>query len=193
MNAIALDLNPIASLSPEAFAKLCAANPEARLERSAQGELIVMAPTGGETGHRNLELGADLVLWNRQTNLGKAFDSSTGFVLPNGATRSPDLAWIALERWQALSPETRRGFVPLCPDLAVELLSPSDSWTQTQGKMQEYMANGCRLGWLIDPQSRRVAVYRPQQKPEVLTQPPTLSGEEVLPGFELNLESLWGP
>ncbi|MFQ3680012.1 MAG: Uma2 family endonuclease [Pseudanabaenaceae cyanobacterium] len=190
---IALDLTPLASLSPEAFARLCAANPEARLERTAQGELIVMAPTGGETGSQNAHLTLQLGMWNLRTQAGVVFDSSTGFVLPNGATRSPDLAWIARERWQALSPEARRGFVPLCPDLAVELLSPSDSRQQIQSKMQEYRANGCRLGWLIDPQSRRVGIYRPQQAPEVVAAPPTLSGEDVLPGFVLDLAPIWNP
>jgi len=193
MSAIALDLHPIVTLSPEAFAQLCAANPEARLERSAQGELMVMAPTGGETGQHNAEMVTDLVLWNRQTGLGKAFDSSTGFVLPNGAIRSPDLAWIPLARWQALTPEERRGFVPLCPDFVVELLSPTDSWSQTQAKMQEYLENGCRLGWLIDPQNRRVAIYRPQQAPSVQMAPATLTGEAVLPGFVLDLARLWSP
>jgi len=193
MTAIALNLNSVTSLSPEVFAKLCAANPEARLERSAQGELMVMAPTGGETGSINSGLNAQLWVWNAQGRWGVVFDSSTGFVLPNGAIRSPDLAWVTLSRWQSLSPEARRGFVPLCPDLVVELLSPTDSWVQTQAKMQEYLANGCRLGWLIDPQNRRVAIYRPQQAPEVLSAPPTLTGEDVLPGFSLDLTPIWSP
>ncbi len=193
MMAIVLDLHPLVSLSPEAFAQLCAANPEARLERSAQGELLVMAPTGGETGSMNSGLNAQLWVWNAQGRWGVVFDSSTGFVLPNGAIRSPDLAWIALARWQALTPEERRGFVPLCPDFVVELLSPTDSWSQTQAKMQEYLENGCRLGWLIDPQNRRVAIYRPQQAPSVQMAPATLTGEAVLPGFVLDLARLWSP
>jgi Uma2 family endonuclease len=193
MTAIALDLHPLVSLSPEAFAQLCAANPEVRLERSAQGELVIMAPTGGETGRFNIRLAAQLENWSDRRGLGVAFDSLTGFVLPNGAIRSPDLAWIALARWQALTPEERRGFVPLCPDFVVELLSPTDSWSQTQAKMQEYLENGCRLGWLIDPQNRRVAIYRPQQAPSVQMAPATLTGEAVLPGFTLDVNPIWNP
>ncbi|MGQ9865187.1 MAG: Uma2 family endonuclease [Pseudanabaenaceae cyanobacterium] len=191
MTAIALDLKPLVSLSPEAFAQLCAANPEARLERSAQGELMVMAPTGGETGNLNAGLNAQLWFWNAQGPWGTVFDSSTGFVLPNGAIRSPDLAWVALAQWQALTPAQRRGFVPLCPDFVMELLSPTDSWVQTQAKMQEYMDNGCRLGWLLAPTERRVAIYRPQPAPEAQGAPSTLTGETVLPGFWLDLAPLW--
>ncbi len=191
MTAIALDLKPLLTLSLEAFGQLCAANPEARLERSAQGELLVMAPTGGETGSINSGLNAHLWVWNASSRLGVVFDSSTGFVLPNGAIRSPDLAWIALARWQALPPEERRGFVPLCPDFVVELLSPTDAWNSIQLKMQEYLENGCRLGWLIDPQNRRVAIYRPQQAPLIQSEPQTLSGEAVLPGFALDLTDVW--
>ncbi len=193
MTAIALDLKPVLTLDREAFARLCAANPEVRLERSAQGELVIMAPTGGETGSINSGLNAQLWVWNAQGRWGVVFDSSTGFALPDGAIRSPDLAWIPLARWQALTPEERRGFVPLCPDFVVELLSPTDSWSQTQAKMQEYLENGCRLGWLMDPQGRRVAIYRPQQAPLIQSEPQTLSGEAVLPGFALDLTCLWSP
>ncbi|PLS68267.1 MAG: hypothetical protein CV045_08800, partial [Cyanobacteria bacterium M5B4] len=157
----------------------------------AKGELIVMSPTGGETGKSNAELITDLVIWNRSTKLGLVFDSSTGFALPNGADRSPDVAWIKLERWQSLTMEERRGFIPLCPDFVIELLSYSDSWGATQKKMNEYQENGCRLGWLIDPQNKRVAIYRSNKPIEVLSAPASLSGEDVLPGFVLDLQFLW--
>lgn len=191
MSATVLNLNPIAKLTPEGFHALCEANPDAKLERNANGELVIMSPTGGETGAWNSELSADLVVWNRQKSLGKTFDSSTGFSLPNGAGRSPDAAWISLEKWNDLTPEERRGFLPLCPDFVMELLSPSDSWLKGMTKMEEYMENGCRLGWLIDPQGKRVAVYRTGKSVEVLQTPSTLSGENVLEGFVLSLSVLW--
>ena len=187
----ALDLSPLLTLSRADFHKLCAANPDRKLERSPAGTLIVMAPTGGETGNLNSELNLEVGLWNRQQRTGKLFDSSTGFALPQGGDRSPDVAWIPLEKWQALTPEQRRGFLPLCPDFVIELLSPSDSWTQGQAKMEEYRDNGCRLGWLLDPKHKRVAIYRPDRPVELLQAPAVLSGETVLPGFELDLAFLW--
>jgi Uma2 family endonuclease len=138
MSSFTLDLSPIVTLTREQFHKLCAANSDMKLERSAKGELIVMSSTGGETGNRNSELNLEVALWNRQRQLGKTFDSSTGFSLPQGGDRSPDVAWITLERWNALTPEQRRGFLPLCPDFVIELLSPSDSWKEGQRKMEEY-------------------------------------------------------
>jgi Uma2 family endonuclease len=191
MATFTLDLSPIITLTREEFRKLCAANPEMKLERSAKGELLIMSPTGGETGNWNSELTSEVVFWNRQSQTGKTFDSSTGFELPQGSDRSPDVAWIPLEKWQALTPEQQRGCLPLCPDFVIELLSPSDSWKQGQAKMEEYRANGCRLGWLLDPKGQRVAIYRPHQPVEILTAPATLSGEDVLPGFVLNLQFLW--
>ncbi len=191
MTAITLNLSPITNLTREEFQALCAANPEAKLELNANGELVIMSPTGGETGAWNFEFCTDLGLWNRQYRQGKAFDSSTGFSLPNGAERSPDAAWIPFEKWNALTPEERRGFLPLCPDFAMELLSPSDSWAKGLQKMEEYMNNGCRLGWLIDPQGKRVAIHRAGQPVEIMQSPASLSGEDVLEGFLLNLEALW--
>lgn len=191
MTTLAIDLSPIAQLNRAEFIKLCAANPDMRLERSAQGELIVMSPTGGETGNWNAQINGEIYLWNRQTGQGKSFDSSTGFSLPNGGDRSPDAAWIPLEKWQFLTPEERRGFLPLCPEFAIELLSPTDSWTQGQLKLEEYMQSGCRLGWLIHPKTKRVAIYRQGQPVEVLESPTTLSGEDVLPGFVLNIAEIW--
>ncbi|MEG4116973.1 Uma2 family endonuclease [Microcoleus sp. N9_B4] len=191
MTAITLNLNSLIKLTSEQFYQLCEENPDLKLERNANGELIVMPPTGGETGKRNLTAGAQLWTWNEQTELGEAFDSSTGFTLPNKADRSPDASWVEKSRWEALTPQQREKFIPLCPDFAVEILSPTDSLKKTQEKMQEYMENGCRLGWLINRKKREVEVYRPGQNVEVLQSPLTLSGENVLPGFVLNLQKIW--
>ena len=191
MTAITLNLNSIIKLTSEQFYQLCEENPDLKLERSANGELIAMPPTGGETGKRNVKLTTQLDLWNEQTELGEAFDSSTGFTLPNKADRSPDVSWVEKSRWSALTPEQREKFIPLCPDFVIELVSPSDSLKKTQEKMQEYMENGCRLGWLINRKKREVEIYRPGQDVEVLQSPLTLSGENVLPGFVLNLQKIW--
>ncbi len=187
MTAITLKLNPIIHLTDEQFYQLCQANRDVRFERTAAAELIVMSPTGGETGDRNAEIAFQLRAWNKRTQLGKTFDSSTGFKLPNGADRSPDAAWIKLERWEALTPEQRRKFPPLAPDFVVELRSASDELKPLQDKMKEYRDNGVRLGWLIDPQLQRVEIYRPSQDGSVLQSPATLSGQDVLPGFVLDL------
>ena len=149
-----------------------------------------MSPTGGETGKRNLEIALQLGTWNKQVKLGVAFDSSSGFKLPNGAERSPDAAWVKKERWDALTPEQRQKFPPLCPDFVVELCSPSDSLAKTQERMQEYLDNQAQLGWLIDPQSKQVEIYRQGQAIEVLNTPKILSGESVLPGFVLDLTEI---
>lgn len=187
---VTLKLDAVMQLSDAQFDRLCAQNPELRLERTAAGALVIMPPTGGETGKRNSDLNLELGLWNRQTQLGVVFDSSTGFKLPNGANRSPDAAWIPQARWQALSPEQRRRFLPLCPDFLIELLSPTDDWDEGMQKMQEYQENGNRLGWLIDPQAQQVAIYRLGQSPEILQKPETLSGEDILPEFVLDLDRL---
>jgi Uma2 family endonuclease len=179
-------------VTPEQFEALAAANPDLRLERTACGELIVNPPTGGESSQRNFSITTQLGNWFEvHEDLGEGFDSSTGFILLNGATRSPDASWVRRERWDALTPEQRQGFVPLCPDIVVELRSASDSLSKLQEKMQEYMVNGARLGWLIDPQNQRVEIYRPGREVEVLEQPMELSGEDVLPGFVLNLRRIW--
>ena len=179
-------------VTPEQFEALSVANRDLRLERTAAGELIVNPPTGGESGARNLSISGQLDRWNEEhEDLGEAFDSSTGFRLPNGAHRSPDASWVRRERWEALTPKARKGFVPLCPDFVVELRSESDSLTQLQAKMQEYMDNGARLGWLIGPQHQRVEIYRPGVDVQVLENPTELSGEDVLPGFVLNLRRVW--
>ena len=150
-----------------------------------------MSPAGGETGNSNAGLTAQIWIWNESHKLGKVFDSSTGFKLPNGADRSPDASWVKLERWDALTPEQQKKFPPLCPDFVVELMSPSDSLKETQDKMKEYRDNGAVLGWLINRKSRQVEIYRQNQEVEVLESPAAVSGEDVLPGFILNLESIW--
>ena len=191
MTAITLNLNSIIKLTAEKFYQLCEENPALKLERNANGELIVMPPTGGETGKTNSKFNLQIGLWNEQTELGEVFDSSTGFTLPNKADRSPDVSWVEKSRWSALTPEQKDKFIPLCPDFVIELLSPSDSLKKTQEKMQEYMENGCRLGWLINRKKREVEIYRPGQDVEVLQSPLTLSGENVLPGFVLYLQKIW--
>ncbi|WP_293126284.1 Uma2 family endonuclease [Microcoleus sp. bin38.metabat.b11b12b14.051] len=191
MTAITLNLNSIIQITSEQFYQLCEEHPELKLERNANGELIVMPPTGGETGKSNSKFNLQIGLWNEQTELGEAFDSSTGFTLPNKADRSPDASWVEKSRWEALTPQQREKFIPLCPDFAVEILSPTDSLKKTQEKMQEYIENGCRLGWLINRKKREIEIYRPAQAVEVLQSPLTLSGENVLPGFVLNLQKIW--
>ncbi|MEG4918215.1 MULTISPECIES: Uma2 family endonuclease [unclassified Microcoleus] len=191
MTTLTLNLNPIIKLTDEQFFQLCQENENIRLERTAKGELIIMSPAGGETSSSNAGLTAQIWIWNQQNRLGKVFDSSTGFKLPNGADRSPDASWVKLERWNALTPEQQKKFPPLCPDFVVELMSPSDSLKETQDKMKEYRDNGAVLGWLINRKSRQVEIYRLNQEVEVLESPATVSGEDVLPGFILNLESIW--
>ena len=183
---IILNLNAV-NLSDEQFYQLCHNNDEWRLEQTAQGELIIMPPVGAISGNREADLNADLVIWNRQTKLGKVFSSSTIFTLPNSAKRSPDVAWIAKERWDALPLEEQEKFAKICPDFVIELRSRTDSLTQLQAKMEEYLVNGVRLGWLIDPMSQQVAIYRPNQAVEIISLPTTLSGENVLPEFTLEL------
>ena len=197
MDAATVSLPPTLQLSidltDEQFFLLCQNNRDLQFERTASGELIIMPPTGGETGNRNFEITVGLGIWNKQYNLGKGFDSSSGFKLPNGANRSPDASWVKQERWEALNQEQKRKFIPLCPDFVVELRSPTDSLKQTQAKMQEYIDNGARLGWLIDAKTRRVEIYRPNQDVEILENPLALSGEDVLPGFVLDISSIFSP
>jgi Uma2 family endonuclease len=178
-------------LSDEQFFQLCQDNRDLRLERSAKGDLIIMPPTGGETGNSNAGITAQLWLWNNLHKLGVVFDSSTGFKLPNGADRSPDAAWIPLEKWQALTPQQKERFLPLSPDFVIELMSPSDSLETARKKMQEYLDNGTRLGWLINRKIREVEIYRQGQTVEILTNPESLSGESILPEFSLNLTLIW--
>ncbi|NET05936.1 MAG: Uma2 family endonuclease [Symploca sp. SIO2B6] len=191
MTTYTIDLRSVLEMTDDQFYKLCRANPDIKLERNVRGELIIMSPTGGETGNRNIEIAGEFVFWNRQTKLGKLFDSSTCFKLKGGSDRSPDLAWIKQERWYQLTPEQREKFPPITPDFVLELMSPSDCLTEVQAKMQEYMDSGVKLGWLIERKTRRVEIYRQGQTVEVLDNPTILAGEEVLPGFELNMAIVW--
>jgi Uma2 family endonuclease len=175
-------------LTDEQFYQLCISNPDIPLERTAKGVLLIMSPVGGESGNREMEFGGELYVWNRQTKLGKVFSSSTIFKLPGGGSRSPDAAWIELSRWEALTPEQRQKFPPIAPDFIIELRSSTDRLKTLQEKMQEYMDSGVRLGWMFDPQSQQVAIYRPGQETEVRDLPTELSGEEVLPGFVLQVD-----
>ncbi len=191
MTVLTLNFNPIIQLTSDQFYQLCTANPDLKLERNANGELIVMPPTGGETGKRNSNINLQLGIWNERTQMGELFDSSTGFTLPNQADRSPDAAWIEKSRWEALTSEQREKFIPLCPDFVIELLSPSDRLSQIQEKMREYMENGCRLGLLINRRNRQVEIYRLGREVEVLDAPSIISCEDVLPGFVLNMQQIW--
>ncbi|PIG91379.1 Uma2 family endonuclease [Gloeocapsopsis sp. IPPAS B-1203] len=178
-------------LTDEEFMRIASENEEWRFESTKDGELVITPPTGGNTGRRNSKITTQLELWNSASNLGETFDSSTMFVLPNGARRSPDAAWIKSDRWNTLTLEQQDKFPPLCPDFVIELRSPSDNIEELQQKMQEYLENGAVLGWLIDPKTRRVEVYRYGRNKETLESPVTLSGEEVLPGFVLNLQAIY--
>jgi Uma2 family endonuclease len=191
MTSVTLQIPQSLKFTDDEFVEIVAANKDIRLELSHQGELIVMSPTGGETGERNLELTGQVWFWNRTHKLGKAFDSSTGFKLPLGGTRSPDVSWIKIERWNALTPEQRKKFLPLCPDFVIELVSESDDLADTQAKMREYINNGLRLGWLLNPKDQQVEIYRQNQAVEILENPQSLSGEDVLPGFILDLQPIF--
>lgn len=184
---VTVNLQPTLELTDAQFEQICHHNRDLKFERTAQGSLIIMALTGGETGERNAELNGQLWMWNRQARLGHLYDSSTGFRLPNGAIRSPDAAWVIQSRWNALTPSQRKKWVPLCPDFIVELKSPSDEVEDLRLKMQEYIENGLLLGWLIDPDTQMVEVYRVGKSIEFLNSPTELSGDEIMPGFVLNL------
>ncbi|NBD33290.1 MAG: Uma2 family endonuclease [Cyanobacteria bacterium] len=179
------------SVTQEQFTTLATLNRDLQLERTSQGELIVNPPAGWETGERNSSLTAQLYRWYEDNEyFGKVFDSSTGFTLPNGAIRSPDASWVSRDRWEALTPEDKITFPKICPDFVVELRSRSDQLNPLQEKMQEYLENGARLGWLIDPQQQRVEIYRQGKEKEILEHPTELSGEAVLPGFVLTLSRI---
>jgi Uma2 family endonuclease len=179
------------TISHEQFVQLAWVNQNLQLERTATGELIVMPPTGSDTGNKNADILGQLWLWNRQTQLGQIFDSSSGFHLPNGADRSPDVSWIGQDRWDTLTPEEKSGFAPLCPDFVLELRSKHDSLESLQQKMQEYQENGAKLGWLIDRSRKKVEIYRPKKSVEVQNSPNSLSGKDILPGFTLDLSEIW--
>jgi len=192
-----IEVNPTLSLNlsavkftPTQFSDICRTNRDLRLELNSTGELIVLAPTGWGSSKRNLKLIVQVGIWNDRTQLGEAFESSGGFVLPNGAQRSPDLTWVEKSRIEALNPDPNK-FLPLAPDVLIELRSATDSLSKLQQKMQEYQANGVRLGWLIDPQNRQVEIYRSNGDPEILADPIQLSGEDILPRFILDLTTIW--
>jgi Uma2 family endonuclease len=180
-----------APVSDEELWRFCRANPDLRVERTADGEIIIMPPIGSETGRRNFNLTTRLGVWAERDGTGIGFDSSAGFVLPNGAERSPDASWVRRERWEALSAEQQERFAPLCPDFVVELRSPSDRLAELVEKLEEYIDNGARLGWLIDPIDRRVHVFRPGRGVEMLDDPRSLSADPELPGFVLELERIF--
>ncbi|MGB3192981.1 MAG: Uma2 family endonuclease [Limnoraphis sp.] len=187
---VTVNFNSIIQFTDEQFYQLCRDNPDVKFERNAKGEITIMSPTGGTTGNYNFEIAADFAIWNRQTKLGVCFDSSTCFKLSNSAQRSPDVAWIKQERWDALTPEQKEKFPPIAPDFVLELMSPSDGLEDLREKMQEYIENGVRLGWLINRQDHQVEIYHPEKAAEVLNAPETLSSEDILPGFVLNLKAI---
>ena len=188
MNAIVLNLKEV-ELTDEQFFNLCKVNENWNLERTAKGELVIMPPVGGESGQREADLITDLNIWNRQVQLGVVFSSSTIFSLPNGGDRSPDVAWIKSGRWDNLTAKQKQGFPPICPDFVIELRSQSDALKPLQNKMQEYLASGLSLGWLINPQNNQVEIYRCGCDVEIVQLPNLLDGENVLPGFTMSLPS----
>ncbi|MUL37933.1 Uma2 family endonuclease [Gloeocapsopsis dulcis] len=191
MTAIVLSLKPTLELTDDQFYELCQNNHDLQLERTADGELIIMPPVGGESGRQEADILIDLGNWNRQTKLGVVFSSSTCFKLPNGANRSPDAAWIKRKHWQALTPEQQKKFPPISPDFVIELRSETDPLQPLQQKMQEYIDNGVKLGWLINPQDRTVEIYRLGQAVEILNSPKSLSGENLLTGFVLDVINIF--
>jgi Uma2 family endonuclease len=193
IHPVVLKLKPAINLTDDQLFELCQLNRDWRIEYTAQGELIVMPPTGGEASNRNAELTYQVQAWTRRDQAGVAFDSSGGFKLPNGATRSPDAAWVRRSRLAGLTREQKQKFLPLCPDFVIELRSPTDNLQAVLDKMQEYLDNGAQLGWLLDPVTRRVHVYVPQRPPEILDAPNTLSPDPLLPGFVLDLRKIWEP
>ncbi len=190
---LVLKMQPVVELTDDQLLELSGLNRDLRLERTAKGELEVMPPTGGETGNRNAEVTLQLGMWARENGTGFVTDSSSGYRLPNGAVRSPDAAWIRRERLSGLKAEQKQGFLPLCPDFMVELRSHTDRLTTVEAKMREYLENGARLGWLIDPESRRVYVYRTGKEPERLDGANEVAGDPELPGFVLDLRRIWEP
>ncbi|MBF2058361.1 MAG: Uma2 family endonuclease [Cyanobacterium sp. T60_A2020_053] len=191
MTAYTINLDVISTIDDEKFYQLCRYNPELNLERNQKGEIIIMSPTGGETGKSNAELIADFVNWNRKYKLGYIFDSSTCFKLPKGGNRSPDVAYIQKERWDNLTQEERIKFPPIAPDFILELMSKTDSLKTLQEKMAEYRSNGVKLGWLINPEKKEVEIYHQGQEKEILNNLKILSGEDILPDFTLDLSLIW--
>ena len=190
---LTIKFEPVIEMTSELFEQFCALNDDMRIELTAEGTIEIMPPTFGATGNRNIKIAAQLENWTTGDDNGLAFDSSTGFTLPNGAVRSPDASWVSKARYDLLSPEEKDSFTPLCPDFVVELRSVSDRLSVVQTKMDEYMANGARLGWLLDPLQQQAHVYRPGADVEILDNPETLSADPELPGFTLDLKPIWEP
>jgi Uma2 family endonuclease len=186
-----IKLHPATQMSDDQFFEFCQANSDYRFERTANQEIVVLSPTGSESGQRNANLTVQVGIWAERDGTGVIFDSSTGFTLLNGAVRSPDVAWIQKSRWEAIPLEQRKKFAPICPDFVVELRSETDDLTMLQNKMEEYISNGARLGWLIDPLERQVYVYQPDVVMQQFDQPATLSGDPTLLGFVLDLNKIW--
>ena len=178
-------------LTDEQFEQICRDNRELRIELTSKGDLIIMPPSGSRTGLRNSKINQRLANWAELDGTGVTFDSSTGFTLPDGSKRSPDASWIRREKWEGLTSKEQRGFTPIVPDFVIELWSPSDSWRLLEEKMRDYIRNGVRLGWLIDPDNKRVFIYRMDHSVELLEDPSSLSGDPVLPGFVFSLEEIW--
>ncbi|MDY6901047.1 MAG: Uma2 family endonuclease [Cyanobacteriota bacterium] len=191
MQSLTVDFNSIIDLTDEQFYLLCQTNQNLRFERNSTGEIVIMPPVGGESSNRNGRINQKLFNWSDKDGTGIAFDSSGGFKLPNGADRSPDASWVKLSRWNELTPEQKTKFLPVAPDFVIELLSPSDSLKTTQKKMEEYKTNGVRLGWLINRKNRQAEIYRIGKEVEILDNPDSLNGEDVLPGFVLDLKMIW--
>lgn len=190
---LTIQLPSLREMTDDEFFEFCQVNRDLRIERTAEGEIIVVPPAGGETGNRNAKLTGQLGVWSDRDGTGEVLDSSTGFKLPNGAERSPDAAWVSHSRLALLTVEQKRKFIPLCPDFVLELRSPTDRLIDLKEKMEEYLANGARLGWLLDPQDKRVYVYTPGREVESIDGALTISGEPVLHGFSLDLRSIWAP
>jgi Uma2 family endonuclease len=187
---VTIKIHPVMTMTDEQFFDFCQLNQDINIERNARGELVFMSPKGSESEERNFNLIGQLWVWTKQDNTGIGFGSSGGFTLPNGAVRSPDAAWISKTRWSEIDPELRKKFAPICPDFVVELRSATDNLPTLQEKMTEYIDNGAKLGWLIDPQQQKVYIYRHNSPVEEFVKPLSLSGEEVLSGFILELQDL---
>ncbi len=192
MIALPIRIPDLPSMDNDRLYNFCVYNPELKIERNHKGELLIMAPTGGETGNRNSKITKKLAIYEDKNPSGLSFDSSTGFLLPNKAIRSPNASWISADRWNALRPEERKKFVPLAPDFLIELLSESDELAFAQLKMQEWMENGVRLAWLLDPFQKTSYIYRQNRELEIISGMGTLNGEDVLPDFELDLSGIYG-
>lgn len=188
---LVVNLPSLEQMTTEQFYEFCQANRDLRIERTAKGEVLIMSPAFADTGNRNSKITTQLEVWSEQDGTGEVFDSSAGFTLPNGATRSPDASWIRLDRWNALTNEQKASFAPICPDFVIELRSSSDTLSGLQAKMQEYIDNGAILGFLIDRKNTTVHIYRPDRSPEILQNPESISADPELPGFVLRMAKIW--